>query len=210
MEVFMPRLTAIRKQALDGMMKEALFEATIAVLGSHGVDELTMDRVASEAGIAKGSLYRYFQSKRELLEFVHARLIDPIFQHLEEVVAKQLPAIEKLAEHLRVLFEHIAQHAQVHELLFQDDTVHAILEPSKRRGLEIARQRLAKIFDQGVAEGVFRPGDPLMMATMYLGLCRGVLEGRPGLEEREQRERLHCLIFDTFLKGIATDKGQAG
>ncbi len=93
-----PRLTAIRKQALDEMMKEALFEATVAVLSEHGVDGMTMDRVALAAGVAKGSLYRYFRSKRDLLEFVYAKMIDPIFQDLDEIVATEQPAIEKLAD----------------------------------------------------------------------------------------------------------------
>jgi TetR/AcrR family transcriptional regulator len=202
----MPRLTAIRKQAIDGMMKEALFESTVAVLSTHGVDELTMDRVASEAGIAKGSLYRYFHSKRDLLEFVYAKVVDPIFQNLEETVARQQPAIEKLSEHLRMLLEHIAQHSQVHKLLFEDDAVHAILQSSERQNLEAARQQLARVFEQGITEGVFRPGDPRMLAAMYLGLFRGVLESRPRFEEREQQEILHRTILGTFLNGIAAEK----
>jgi AcrR family transcriptional regulator len=202
----MPRLTTIRKQAIDGIMRESLYEATIAVLGAHGIDGLTMDRVASEAGIAKGSLYRYFQSKRDLLEFVHARLIDPIVRNLEEVVASQQPAVVKLAEHLRVLLDHVAQHVQVHRLLFEDDSALAILHSSKRRGLQIACERLAKVIEQGIAEGAFRRSDPLMLAVMYLGLCRGVLESQPELETPEQRKELHRLIMGTFMNGVAAEK----
>jgi AcrR family transcriptional regulator len=204
----MPKLTAIRKQAINGMMKEALFEATVAVLGAYGVEGLTMDRVAAEAGIAKGSLYRYFQSKRDLLEFVYAKLVDPVFQNLEEMAAKQMPAIEKLTGQLHMLLEHVAQHAQVHKLLFEDDAVHVLLKSSERRRSEIACQRLATVFEQGIAEGVFRPGDPLMLATMYLSLCKGMLESQPRLEQRDQRENLHRLILGTFLNGIATEKGR--
>ena len=49
----MPKLTAIRKQALDEMMREAIFEATVAVLSEHGVEGMTMDRVALAAKVAK-------------------------------------------------------------------------------------------------------------------------------------------------------------
>lgn len=202
----MPRLTAIRKQALDGLMKDALFEATIAVLGTHGMDGLTMDRVAAEAGIAKGSLYRYFRSKRDLLEFVYTKLIDPVFQDLEEIATKKQPAMKKLAEQLRTLLEHVSQHAQVHKLLFEDEAVHVLLQSSERRTMETACRWLAEVFDQGITEGVFRPGDPLMLATMYLGLCKSVLETQPQLEERSERENLHRLILDTFLNGVATKK----
>ncbi len=205
----MPRLTAIRKQVLDGMMKEALFEATVAALSEHGVDGLTMDRVASEAGIAKGSLYRYFRSKRDLLEFVYAKLIDPIFQDLDEMVAKEQSASEKLVGQLRTLLEHVAKHAQIHKLLFDDDAASGLLQPSERRSSEAACQRLAKVFEQGIAEGVFCPGDPRMLANMYLGLCKGVLQSRPDLEGRDQRENIHGLILGTFLNGIATQKSES-
>lgn len=202
----MPKLTAIRKQAINGMMKEAIHETTIGVLSTHGVDGLTMDRVAAEAGIAKGSLYRYFQSKRDLLEFVYARLVDPVFENLEKVAAKQQPAIEKLSEQLHMLLEHVAQHAQVHNLLFEDDAVHALLQSSQRRGSEVACQRLAEMIEQGITEGVFRPGDPLMLAGMYFGLIKGVLERLPRLDEPEHREKIRRLILGTFLNGIATEK----
>lgn len=202
----MPKLSTIRKQALDGMMKEALFEATVAVLSEHGVDELTMDRVASKAEIAKGSLYRYFSSKRDLLEFVYAKLIDPIFQNLENVVAKRLPAIEKLNEELRGLLEHVAQYGQVHMLLFENEAAHALLQFTERRTMEAASRKLAEIFRQGIEEGVFRPGDPLMQANMYLGICKGVLHNKPNLDSLEQRETVHRLILDIFLNGIVARK----
>ena len=203
----MPKLTAIRKQALDEMMKEALFEATVAVLSEHGVDGMTMDRVAAGAGMAKGSMYRYFRSKRELLEFVYGKTVDPFFQHMEEILAAEQPAMEKLSGQLRALLEHVARHAQVHRLLFEDDTAHGLLQSSERRTLQAASRRLAEVFRQGIAEGVFRPADPLLLANLYVSLCRGVLQTQPALEGPDQRESVHRLIMDTLLHGIAVEKG---
>ena len=204
----MPKLTEIRKQALDGMMKEAIFQATIAALSEHGVDGLTMDRVASEAGVAKGSLYRYFSSKRDLLEFVYAKLIDPIFQHMEQTTANNQPAIEKVSELLHCMLEHVGRYAQVLKLLFEDEAAHSLLQSSERRSCEAVGRRLTEVFRQGIEEGVFRQGDPLMLANIYLGLCRGILQTHPNLEGREQRESVHGLILGTLLHGIASDQGE--
>jgi AcrR family transcriptional regulator len=206
----MPKLTAIRKQALDEVMKKALFEATVAVLSEHGVDGMTMDRIASVAGVAKGSLYHYFSSKRDLLEFVYAKTIDPVFQDLEQMVAAAQPAIDKLAGHLRTLLEHVAKHVRIFKLLFEDDAAHGLLQSSERYHRKAVCQRMAEIFRQGIAEGVFRPEDPLMLASMYLGLCKGVFESQPELEGLDQRENVHRLILGTFLNGIATEKGRVG
>ncbi len=202
----MPKLTAIRKQALEGMMKEAIFEATVAVLAEHGVGGMTMDRVAATAGVAKGSLYRYFRSKRELLEFVHEKVLDPLARNLEALVAASRPAVEKLADHLRVVLEHVAQNVQVHKLLFQDDAAYRLIRSSDRRSLERAAQGLAEIFRQGMDEGIFRSGNPNQFASMYLGLCRGILEGQPELARPEQREEVHHLILGTLLHGIVTEQ----
>lgn len=205
----MPRLTALRKHALDEMMKEALFEAAVAVLSEHGVDGMTMDRVAAAAGIAKGSLYRYFGSKRDLLEFLYAKLVDPVFRNLEELASSDKPAIEKLAGDLHVLLEHVAKHAQIHRLLFEDDVAHGLLQSSERRTLEAASERLAGIFRQGMEEGVFRPAEPRLLANMYLGLCKGILQTRPNLERPEQRNDMQRVILGTFLNGIAVEKGRS-
>lgn len=203
----MPKLTAIRKQALDEMMKEAMFQAAVAVLAERGVEGMTMDRVAAAAGVAKGSLYKYFTSKKTLLEFVYARTIGPLLDTLDGIVAAEGPAIEKLATHLREVLEHVGAHTKVFKLLFEDDTAYSLLQSTERRTHEVASQRLAEIFRQGISEGVFRPAEPLVLARMFLGLCRGVFDSQPELGVREHREHAHDLILRTFLRGAATDRG---
>lgn len=203
----MPRLTAIRKQALDDIMKEAIFQAAVAVLSEHGVEGMTMDRVATAAELAKGSLYKYFSSKRSLLEFIYARMIDPLFESLEQTVASPFSANEKLATHVKHLLEHVGRNAKVYKLLFEDDTAHGLLQSSERRTLDLAGRQLAEVFRQGIDEGVFRPADPLVLARMFMGLCVGLFRGQPDLATPEPREDAERLILNVFLNGAATEKG---
>jgi AcrR family transcriptional regulator len=204
----MPRLTAVRRRALDEMMKEAIFEATVAVLAEHQIEGMTMDRVASAAGVAKGSLYNYFSSKKELLEFVYAKLVDPTFKELAETVASDRPAIEKLSTHVRNMLGHFAKHARVCKLVFEDDAVFGLLQSTHRSTQKAGSQRLAEIFRQGIAEGVFRPADPAGLALIYLGLCKGVFDSQPDLTQPDQRDLAHRMIVGTLLNGITTEKGR--
>lgn len=206
----MPKITAIRKKALNEMMREAIFEAVVAVLAEHGVEGLTMDRVAAAANIAKGSLYHYFSGKKALLEFVFAKMTDPIFHNLEKIVATEKPAIEKLATHLDNLMEHVAKNSQVFKLLFNNDAAQGLLQSSQRRSREFGSRRLAEVFRQGIKEDNFRREDPFLLTHMFLGLCRGVFDTQPELAEPEQRERVRDLILGTFLSGIATGQYPRG
>ena len=60
-----PRKTPV--QARSAATVEAISEATIQVLLSHGADRLTTTRVAERAGVSVGTLYQYFPNKRSLL-----------------------------------------------------------------------------------------------------------------------------------------------
>jgi AcrR family transcriptional regulator len=57
--------------------KERIFEATTRVMRRFGVHGMAIQDIAIEAGVARGTLYRYFSSKTELLdaytEFMRSR-----------------------------------------------------------------------------------------------------------------------------------------
>ncbi|MGO9109287.1 MAG: TetR/AcrR family transcriptional regulator, partial [Thermoguttaceae bacterium] len=117
----MPRLSKTRKKLLTTMMKESIFEATTSVLSEHGVDGTTMNRVAEAAELAKSSLYDYFSSKDELLEFVSDRLEAPFMQAVEETLQADLPAPQKLERILRIALETGTKHKATIRLLNHSD-----------------------------------------------------------------------------------------
>jgi len=55
-----------RKQTPDEK-KQRIFDAALEVFTKHGFDHATMDEIAAASGVAKGTLYRYFKSKEDLL-----------------------------------------------------------------------------------------------------------------------------------------------
>jgi AcrR family transcriptional regulator len=83
---FEPRKTPV--QARSAVTVEAISEATIQVLLSHGTDRLTTTRVAERAGVSVGTLYEYYPNKQSLL---FALLED----HLDKVSAAVETACER-------------------------------------------------------------------------------------------------------------------
>jgi AcrR family transcriptional regulator len=60
-----PRRRAYRRMEVDERRAQLLARAT-ELFGEYGYDELSMARIAREAGISKPLLYHYFPSKRAL------------------------------------------------------------------------------------------------------------------------------------------------
>ena len=54
----------------------SILTATEILLRQHGYDSMTMQAVATAAGLAKGTLYLYFTSRESLVLAVHGRLFD--------------------------------------------------------------------------------------------------------------------------------------
>ena len=78
---FEPRKTPI--QARSTVTVEAISEATIQVLLTHGADRLTTTRVAERAGVSVGTLYQYYPNKRALLFAVFEDHMDKVARAVE-------------------------------------------------------------------------------------------------------------------------------
>jgi len=96
-----PRKTPL--QARSAVTVEAIYEATIQVLLTNGIEQLTTTRIAARAGVSVGTLYQYYPNKQSLLwydkarnyrlfEFVWDPTIDPITgQRIGTVPGQQIP-----------------------------------------------------------------------------------------------------------------------
>jgi AcrR family transcriptional regulator len=83
---FEPRKTPVQARAT--VTVEAISEATIQVLLSHGGDRLTTTRVAERAGVSVGTLYQYYPNKESLLFAV-------VEDHMEKMTVAMEVACEQ-------------------------------------------------------------------------------------------------------------------
>jgi TetR/AcrR family transcriptional regulator, repressor for uid operon len=89
----------------DNSTRQRILAATAEVLGRNGMTKLSLSEVAVQAGVSRPTLYRWFASKRELLDdfVVWER------QYYERAVTQAtagLPASERLDAALRVIVEY--------------------------------------------------------------------------------------------------------
>ncbi|MBF6637423.1 TetR/AcrR family transcriptional regulator [Rouxiella silvae] len=71
------------QQVRSQMTVDAIFEATIQVLLSDGLQRLTTIRVAERAGVSVGTLYQYFPQKQALLFAVLQRHLEMMSETME-------------------------------------------------------------------------------------------------------------------------------
>jgi len=185
------------------MMKEAIFDAANTVLEEHGPTGLTMDRVAATAGLATGSLYNYFHGKDDLLQYAHARLVEPLFRAITEAAAADVSAPEKLKRIVVAALGQVVEHKALLRLLVGKVEASQVRVDARRRFLQL----LTPVFEQGIREGSFRPHNPAHTSRMFQGCLASLFELRADGASHDEVNEYAGLLIDACVEGVSLHAG---
>lgn len=88
---------------LDEEKKAKIINVGIAEFAQYSYNESSTNRIVKNAGISKGSLFKYFQSKEELYFYI-----------LDYIIAELISSLEKIIEKLpKDLFERIIKYSEL-------------------------------------------------------------------------------------------------
>ena len=87
-------------------VREAILDAADRLLARFGYRKMTVDDLAADAGIGKGSVYLHFTSKEDVVISHVDRIVDRLCARMEQIAARKEPAAARLKAMLieRVMF----------------------------------------------------------------------------------------------------------
>ena len=167
----MPEGTRTRRRELPEIRREQILDAAAQVFLDRGLAEATMADVAETAGVAKGTVYLYFDSKSALLTALRARYTS---QWLAQSGRLDAPPgrgghARQLRTFLAEMYDFSAANQRLHHLLF-----HAA-EISEDEPLEQARAALVRFVSRGAQAGEFNLDNSDETASFLLDGLHGLL-----------------------------------
>ncbi len=202
---FEPRKTPI--QARSAVTVEAISEAAIQVLLSHGAERLTTTRVADRAGVSVGTLYQYYPNKQSLLFAV-------LEQHMNNVAARveaacesacHKPLTEMIKEMVEAFVDAKMERADISVALYRvaaDVGGTALIKRASQRSRKAVEAMLQ------TAPDTESPPDKLaidIMLAAMAGAMRSLLEAQPSAATvRKSREQLVLLCQSYMAAATAT------
>jgi AcrR family transcriptional regulator len=196
------------QQARSQVTVDAIFEATIQVLLTEGLQRLTTIRVAEKAGVSVGTLYQYFPQKQALLFAVLRLHLEKVSQALEQAAASAHGATladmvkTVVAAFVKAKTARIDQSRALYAVAAELDSRGFVreIEARNRAALEAMLRTASDAHFDDIATTTF------MLAGALVGPTRLLLEGQaPPSMLRKLRGQLEALCL-SYLESEARAK----
>jgi len=196
-----------RKRALEAFTRQGILDAAIGVLMRDGIQGLTMDRMATEAGVAKGTLYVYFTNKEEILDAALEASFDPLSRESFALLEGDYVPDRKLEEFSLCQLRFFDKHRDLIRVLFFDrERIHSEKNHYADDRYQTFVQRVANVLDEGIRQSLFSPLDSMKVAAMFIEANMGMVmqrihDGVSGEVEKDARQ-----VTDIFMEGLRKRK----
>lgn len=173
----------------------------------YGYGKVTMDEIAKGTGTGKGTLYRYFPSKDDLLLACIQQNISEMEQDIEEAMEKNIHTVERLQSFFSIVSFHINS-IDIRHLAEIERKV-----PKAYRMIQQAREKLIRtnligMLEEGKKNGVFRPNlDSDFTSKMLIGVADHMTRPEVLLSiSNKNLKQVFREILSTILYGCLTEE----
>jgi AcrR family transcriptional regulator len=195
-----------RRERRIARRRRRILSAAAQVFADKGYASTTTKELADAADVAEGTLYNYFESKREILLAIAAEMMEsPLENVLQELEGQDdrtlmISLVERaldLAEEQLPFGRAVYAEAWVDQTILQEFVV--------ARFSPVIQQLQAYIANR-VAAGVFRDFDPALGARLTMGIFFSLVipayVGVGSFPPAEERRALAETVIDLLLDGV--------
>ena len=186
--------------------REEILDAAARLFARHGYAETDTQLLADEVGVGKGTLYRYFPSKRDL--FLAAA--DRVMRHLRDVIDADIANIadplERIAAAIRSCLTFFVEHPEFVELLMQERAhFKDRKKPTYFENREANIERWHEMYRGLIAAGRFRKMPVEQISDVLTDLVYGNMFTNYFAGQRKPPEEQAQDIMDVVFHGILSD-----
>jgi AcrR family transcriptional regulator len=207
-----------RWQRRPAARPEEILEAALTVFGERGFARARLEDVARHAGVSKGTVYLYFDSKDTLFREMVRAIKGRAFAEAEEYIEKSKgSARETLTGVMHMMWFHMSDPRQAMISRLVQSEIGSFPELARFYFEEVTlrgRRLLERILARGVANGEFRPEQARFaaraipaMSLMLSGLHCFFSKYDP---EPQRPEALAEGVLDLVLNGVLAHGPETG
>src|SRR5712691_12735128 len=105
-------MTKSKEDVVQEFRVQSIQEAAIRVISRKGMASATMQEIAEEAGVAKGTIYLYFRDRDELVEKTFERAMSELHARVDAALESTGSFDQKLRSMITAKIEFFREHRE--------------------------------------------------------------------------------------------------
>jgi TetR/AcrR family transcriptional regulator, cholesterol catabolism regulator len=160
---------AHRRSKRSQATRSTIIAAGAAVFARTRYEMASLDDIAAEAGVTKGTIYYHFDSKESLYTAVLTSYLTDATERLQAIADSGLPARPMIERVIRHLVEDTLDRSKSYSRYQFIVDAGPTLQGSVREAQRAYEQTLAAIIERGQAAGEIMSGNPKVLAFLLIG-----------------------------------------
>jgi AcrR family transcriptional regulator len=193
----------------EARRREQILDAATKLFAEYGYADTDTQLLADQLKVGKGTLYRYFPSKRDLFLAAADRGMRRLCEYIDQSSAEIHDPPERIAQVVRSYLTFFADHPELCELLIHERALFKDRKkPTYIEYREANRERVRVLYRTYIAEGQIRdmPVDRILDVLgdlLYGTMFTNYFSGRQKSVEEQTRD-----ILDVVFHGILSNAGR--
>lgn len=202
----MPVLGRTKKEVVQEFRTAEILEAARHVFARSGYNETTIDSIAEEAGVAKGTVYLYFPSKQDLFRAaLRSGLTELCERSLVEI--NSAPTVsERLRAFIGARLRYCSENRDFFRIYYTEfaslKVRSSAAQPEFQDLYDLQVNLLQSLLDAGVQSGELRAMDTRRAAHLVFEYVRAAVAKHVLEWPDEPTESTTSLVFDLVWGGI--------
>ena len=186
-----------------GSKRDAILHASWDLIKHYGYNKTTIDDIAKRAGVGKGTVYLYFQSKAEIMLSLTDRTNERIVAKLEEIASTDAAPQERvracILHRVMALYDIVSRHPHSEDVIakLMPDVVKRLDHYVQRHG-----EILGRIVREGRENGTFKAADPVAAGHLLAKLFEFLTPPYYRFSSRESLEKFANQVVDLLVVGL--------
>jgi len=189
--------------------QEAVINAAVAEFARSPYDQASLTKIVAEADIAKGSMYQYFDTKRELYLYILNMAYAEKKQFLQGVFDEEDDFFATLKRYYRRSYLFAREYPLYHRIITHYWDFCAEFEEEIKASRELRANEFISMLEAAVAKGQANPGiDKDAAFFVYHSVGKELIENFLELSEDDQEKHLKFIdqVLDVLALGLQTRK----
>jgi AcrR family transcriptional regulator len=197
-----------KEEVVQEFRIQSIRDAAMRVIARRGMAAATMQEIADEAGVAKGTIYLYFRDRGDVVEKAFESAMSDLHQRVEEALETPGTFEQKLRAMLAAEINFFQTHREFFRLYISLRYPEGNAQQQRRQKRHSQPQyksrveRVAKVLSEAMDRGEIRQMDAMRLALFIIEgssavVIERVLDEAPPSEEADIE-----LIAGTILDGI--------